>query len=208
MKDTLDHVHIIDKLCKLFKNGIQNNEERELLGQSLFYYCCGKDPTPIIAFGSDYPLYIYSDIVNYGDGDFEYETKVLYDRLNKAGFKLVDVCKLKKSGCLRNAKNAVLTLWTSPQNKAFSLLYVQNNAVKTFCDIYSDGSNYIQPKCICNYRNEGNFIFLNDIEKRTEFVLGYCYNKKYRRVAEYNYYGDYEKQSKVSLFHRMFWYVY
>ncbi len=142
MKDTLDRVHIIDQLCRLFENGIQNNEERELLGQSLFYYCCGKDPTPIIAFGSDYPLYIYSDIVDYGDGDFEYETKVLYDRLNKAGFKLVDVCKLKKSGCLRNAENAVLTLWISLQNKAFSLLYVQNDAVETFRNIYSDRNIY------------------------------------------------------------------
>ncbi len=73
---------------------------------------------------------------------------------------------------------------------------------------------YIQPRCICNYRyeffnqSEDNFIFLNSIEKRTEFVLGYCYNEKYRCIAEYNYYGDYEKQSKVPLFHRMFYYVY
>lgn len=49
------------ELCCLLENGISNNNERELLAQSFFYYCCGKDPTPIVHFGSDYPLYIYSD---------------------------------------------------------------------------------------------------------------------------------------------------
>ena len=65
---------IFDKLCNLFENGISNDDDRELLANSLFYYCCGADPSPIMAFGSDYHLYVYADIVDYGHGDFNNET--------------------------------------------------------------------------------------------------------------------------------------
>ena len=146
----------LDKIYDLLKNGISDNEDRELLAQSLFYYCCGKDPTPIIAFRADYPLYTYSDNVD----------------------------------------------------------YVQGDASKTFQDLYSDDTNYcnyIQPKCICNYRYEffeqKSPEFFNQIEKRTEYILGHCSNNKYKCIAEYDYYGDFG-DSKVKLYHRMFWYVY
>lgn len=84
MKDLIADVY------NIIENGISNNAERELLAQSLFYYCSGIDPTPIIAFGSDYPLYIYSDIIDYGNGDFNKTMNVLYERLFKAGFVCVD----------------------------------------------------------------------------------------------------------------------
>ena len=36
---------------------------KELLSKSMFYYCSGVDPTPVIALFSEYPLFIYSDIL-------------------------------------------------------------------------------------------------------------------------------------------------
>lgn len=202
----------IDKVYSLFENGISNDFDRELLAQSLFYYCCGKDPTPVISFGAEYPLYIYSDIVNYGEGDFEIETKQLYRRLNDAGYKMVDILNLTKTRRWKDVENIALTQWRTPQNTVFYLVYVQNDAVKTFTKVYSDNSNYIQPKCICNYRYEfseqDSYHFFNTVEKRTEYIFGYCSNHKYKLIGEYDYYGDYDDCTKLKLYHRMFWYVY
>ena len=197
----------IDKLYRLFENGISNDLDRELLAQSLFYYCCGKDPTPIISFGSDYPLYIYSDIVDYGYGDFKTETEQLYQRLVNAGFKVVDIRDFTKTRKWNGVKNIALTQWMTPQNTILFLVYIQNDAEKTFKKVYSDSVNYIQPKCICNYRYEfikpDTYNFFNTVEKRTEYILGNCFNHKYKLVGEYDYYGDYD-DAKVRLYHRMF----
>ena len=142
-----------DNLCFLFENGVSKDEDRELLAQSLFYYCCGTDPTPIAAFGSDYPLYIYSDIINYGKGgSFEEETSLLFQRISKANNRLVKTRQLKKEGRLCDAKDVVLTMWEDQQkNACFYLLYVQMDAVKTFHTVYYDidkggKGNLIQPK--------------------------------------------------------------
>ena len=192
----------LESMCDLIEKGIRDNRDREILGNSLFYYCCGKDITPIRAFGHKYPLYIYSDIIDYGLGDFYNETQLLYSRLEKHGFKLLDKREIKAD------KKTVLTMWNSPQQESFFLLYAGYDAVSTFKSIYSDNGNYIQPKCICNYRCEINSDYFSAIEKRTEYILGYCFSDKYNRIAEYDYYGDYEKNTKVTLFHRAFWYVY
>lgn len=204
--------NIIDTLHNLFENGISNDFDRELLAQSLFYYCCGKDPTPIISFGSDYPLYIYSDIINYGFGDYKAETEELYQRLNRAGYEMMDTHNLAKSKRWNGVENIVLTQWMTPQKAIIYLIYVQNDAEETFRKIYSDNGNYIQPKCICNYRyefiNPNSQGLINTIEKRTEYIFGYCSNQKYKSIGEYDYYGDYDDNAKVQLFHRMFWYVY
>lgn len=206
--------YTIENLCKLFEKGIQNNQDRAILGQSLFYYCCGKDPTPIIAFGHDYPLYIYSDIVDYGSGDFDAETQILYERLEHAGFQLCDMREVKLGD------KSVLTMWNTLQEKSFFLLYVKNDASEIFDKIYFDNekNDDIKPKCICNYRYEffegirkppygdSNHDFFNRIEKRIEYIFGYCDNEKYQCIGEYDYYGDYGKNTKVPLFQRMFWY--
>lgn len=204
--------NIIDKLYKLFENGVSDDFDREILAQSLFYYCCGKDPTPIISFGSDYLLYIYSDIIDYGLGDFKTETEELYNRLDHAGYKILDIRDLTKSKRWKDVGNVILTQWLTPQKTTLFLIYIQNDAVETFKKIYHDNSNYIQPKCICNYRCEfseqQSYDFFNTIEKRTEYILGYCENHKYKLIGEYMYQGDYECGTKVKLFHRLFWYVY
>ena len=41
------------------------DDVRGLLEASLFYYCSGKDPTPVVAFGAEYPLYVYVDSLVY-----------------------------------------------------------------------------------------------------------------------------------------------
>lgn len=207
----------IDNLCFLFENGVSKDEDRELLAQSLFYYCCGADPTPIIAFGSDYPIYIYSDIINYGHGgSFEETTSLLYQRISKAGNRLVETCQLKKERQLCDAKDIVLTKWKDQQkNLDFYLLYVQMEAVKTFDTIYHDldkggHGNFIQPKCICNIRYEfmDNYSWsaMNVISKRVEYIMGYCHDDKYKCIAEYDYLGDYG-DTTVRLFQRKYWYV-
>lgn len=202
----------INYLQELFQKENLNNKDREILANSLYYYCCGKDPSPIIAFGAEYPLYIYVDIVDYGCGNFEQETQELYERLKNNGFKLLEVEKLINSKRLYSSNNNTLTMWNTPQEEKFFLLYVQGDAIKVFRSIYSDNMNFIQPKCICNYRNEIfrsiEPDFLKTIEKRTEYIFGYCYNEKYKCIAKYKYYGDYEKNTEISLFHRTFWYVY
>lgn len=38
---------LIADVCNIIENGISNNAERELLAQSLFYYCSGIDPTAL-----------------------------------------------------------------------------------------------------------------------------------------------------------------
>ena len=38
---------IFDQIINIIENGISTDEDREILGSSLFYYCCGIDPTPI-----------------------------------------------------------------------------------------------------------------------------------------------------------------
>ena len=193
----------MEELCVLFEKGIKTDYDREILGESLFYYCCGKDPTPIIAFSHTYPLYIYADVVNYGGGDFYEETHLLYERLKGAGFTLLDRRELKIN------KRAVLTMWNSPQKSQFFLLYVGTDARQTFQMLYSDNNNYIQPKCICNYRYEmPDMGILATVEKRAEYILGHCSSKKYQQIAEYDYCGDYEQNTTVPLFRRMFWYVY
>jgi hypothetical protein len=159
-------------------------------------------------------LYIYSDIIDYGNGDFDRTIEKLYERLSKAGFACTEQ---KRIVHLKNIQNIAVTLWKTQSNDYFTLVYIQQDAVKAFEKIYSDGShtyNFIMPKCICNYRYEftgdsqKDCDYFTRIEKRTEFILGYCFSDKYKVVSEHTYYGDYEDDTKVKLFHRMFWYVY
>ena len=215
-----------NELCSLFENGIRNDEDRELLGNSLFYYCCGKDPSPIIAFGPSYPLYVYVDLIEYGHGCFETETNILYPRIQDTGYQLIGSQKLESTGPLQDVENAVLTSWTSacPESsgsskdseKKFHVLYVQSDAYQAYRKIYHDideGShdNYILPRCICNYRYEFHNHYSEDgllkLSKRTEFVMGHCHSDKYKQVAEYDYFGDYGFGGKIELYRRKYWYL-
>lgn len=76
-----------EKILQLVAKGVGDNEDRELLANSLFYYCCGNDATPIIAFKDQYPLYVYVDTVGYGGGDFNEELKKTLFKTEKSRIK-------------------------------------------------------------------------------------------------------------------------
>ena len=189
-----------NKLAKLLQNG---NERPliALLKNSVFYYCSGKDPTPIVAFDSRYPLYVYADLVGYGRGDFTVEIQTLLDRLATRGFTVEQRQDVVDASCLGNCKNAVVVqLSVNKQGKKqrLLLLYVQNDAVDTYKHLYQD--NKVLPTCICNYRYEMTRRgCIEQAEKLVQYVFGHCFDNNYHAVGVYPYYGDYAK-GEVKLF--------
>ena len=185
------------------------NDDKDMLGQSLFYYCSGIDPTPISAFAEKMPLFIYVDSFVYMPGDFSTNSKELYNRIKKLKCKLIKEENLAITCRLKEAKAAEISLWKTKTGEEFLLLFVQGDAVQCYKSLYSDKENYIQPKCICNYRYEFyNLDIFTQLEKRVEYILGYCSNDKYRCVGEYKYLGDYEENTKVKLYHRNYYYLF
>lgn len=155
---------------------------KDLLKESLFYYCAGKDPSPIIAFKTNYPLYVYVDKKDYSNE--------LYKRLNDHNFKL-----LEKQEIL---PKTTLSIWKYNEH-TFYLIYAQNDASKAFIEIYDD----IIPKCICNYRYElSNRSLLQRAEKETTYILGHCFDDNFMVIDEIQYYGDYSfnKDVKIKLY--------
>ncbi|MBQ2805009.1 MAG: hypothetical protein IJF10_03930 [Clostridia bacterium] len=186
-----------------------SDSQRELLGQSLFYYCSGKDATPIVAFQAQIPLYVYVDKLAGKKERFAETTRGLYARLHNLQFKLVETCQLQTVGRLRASLNAEATLWKATNGNQFAVLFVQGDAVATFANVYQEigTHNYVQPQAICNYRYElPNLGILAQVEKRVRYVLGHCFNAKYRCVAEFPYHGDYESDPncKVKLYERQY----
>ena len=156
-----------------------------LLQESMFYYCCGKDPSPIIEFKEQYPLYIYVDKRNYSEE--------LYDRLTKQSFKL----NIKKELFIDDFLFTSFTEWSYNSNK-FYLIYIQDDACKVFKNIYKS----ILPKCICNYRYEmTNRHVLETAEHKVSYILGHCFNEDFIKVKEIDYYGDYNfnRKTKITL---------
>lgn len=203
-----DEVNIrnIDDVEKLFKEN-KTNFERKMLANSTLYYCCGKDITPIVALSDKCSLFVYADIIEYGEGDFCSELHEMHQRLYERGFVLKSKKQFVEPRC---RKNTEISEWATDKGKVFYILYVQCDASVLFRILYSEKINFIQPRCICNYRNEfvDGINTLIDIEKRTEMILGHCTNEKYEMVAEYPYYGDYGTGIKIPLYKRMYWYVY
>ena len=165
----------------------------DILEKSLFYYCAGKDPTPIIAMYRDFPLFIYSDIMKYGRGSLEEELSVLTDRLVSHGFEAlrresIDIplaarlCEYKKD------------------ERAFLLLYVKGDSLEAYRAIYGTEDRLL-PTCIANYRYEMDTRYFLKIEKRVKYVLGHSYDKEHRPVRELKYYGDYSGKT-VTLFEK------
>ena len=122
--------------------------------------------------------------------------------------------KLREIGVGRKIKTILLTKWAD-KNGTFYLAYLQGDALVVFDSLYRDdikGCNSIQPRCICNYRYDcDNPIWernkLSFLEKRAEYLFGYCYSDKYRCIGEYDYYGDYGTVTKIPLYRRRYWYV-
>lgn len=155
---------------------------KEILKESLFYYCAGKDPSPIIAFKNNYPLYVYVDKKDYSNE--------LYKRLNDHNFKLIEKQEI--------LPDTTLSMWKYDEN-TFYLIYAQNDASVAFKKIYGD----IIPKCICNYRYElSNKTLLQQAEKETTYILGHCFDDNFMVIDEIQYYGDYSfnKDVKIKLY--------
>ena len=188
----------IKNILRLFSSGKKDDVSRELLSHSLFYYCSGKDPSPIIAFEDQFPLYIYADLRT--------EPEALYQRLSERGFTLMDSKIGENHSC-------AISVWTGESGRPFGLLYVQDNANSTYLTLFSDTNdqtyNLLLPKAVCNQRYgmpNWEYTVLPSIEKRTEYIIGYCFNSKYRQIGYIDYYGDYGSDSGIAVFRRKYYY--
>ena len=201
---------LIDQIVSMLEKNEFSDIDRDVLGQSLFYYCSCKDPTPIIAFGAKIPMYVYVDSLEMPKNDFQNTVEELYSRLKKHKFSLAEICNLKCTKRLQRTEKAELTLWKTSLGESFALLYIQGDASETFESLYREESdNYIVPRYVCNYRYELHDLgILKTVEKRVEYIMGHCMNPKYRCVAEYDYYGDYDTDCKVKLYRRHFYYLF
>ena len=206
--------YIKDRIIQIASHGIQDDFDCEIMGNSLFYYCCGKDPTPIAAFGESLPLYVYVDLLNssYGYGDFRTEIDELYHRLHLKGFKTVELCAVDANVKGYNSKSmnlsvrSELSVWKTRGSNTFFLLYVKGDAEDTLDALYTDHrQGLILPKCICNLLYEDYHPRIYQIEKRTEYILGHWNQDKYKKVGEVEYLGDYGLE-KAELWHRRFYY--
>ncbi|MBP5201407.1 hypothetical protein J6253_01580 [bacterium] len=202
--------YIKDRIIQIATHGIQDDFDCEIMSNSLFYYCCGKDPTPIAAFGESLPLYVYVDFL-YGR-DFRTEIDELYHRLSLKGFKTVELCafnanvKDSYSKNMNQGARSELSVWKTRENNTFFLLYVKGDADDTLDALYTDNrQGLILPKCICNLLYEGCHRSISQIEKRTEYILGHWNQDKYKKVGEVEYLGDYGWE-KAELWHRRFYY--
>ena len=184
-----------DELAMLLEAGVLRRIHPTLLRDALFYYCAGKDPTPIVAFKGAFPLYIYADLVCYGRGVFAEETAALYERLQGQG---ICLCEKKHLCRYQDFSNAALTEWAF-EDERFFLLYIQGDAVRIFSSLY--GAKGLIPACICNIKYEMNTSFFAPIERRVSYLFGYAYSDAYRVEREYPYFGDYGN-APVKLFCR------
>lgn len=191
------------ELRAAIENGVFSPALTQFLRESLFYYCSGKDATPVSAFGADVPLYVYSDSFKYMRVDFNGATKALYNQLKKLGHTVEEVRRLPLTGITSVCQNAEISLWKNVNDRRFILLYTQSDAVNLYEKIYF--SENLLPKYFCNYRYEMSHRgVMEQDEKRAEYILGHCHSEEFECVGEYDYLGDYvfEKKTKVKLYRR------
>ena len=199
---------IMNNFAAALESGRMSEEEKDLLGQSLFYYCSGIDPSPIAALGATVPLYVYVDSFVYIKDGFSATSKELYSRLEKHKFKNKATVTPKLKGRLKNASNAELSLWIADNGEAFLLLFVQADAIDGYEAIYgSSEMNYLQPKYVCNYRYElRERGVISQLEKRVQYILGHCFDPKYRQVGEIPHLD--RPDEKIGIYHRFYYYLF
>ena len=189
------------EIIEMLESEELNCSQTILLEESLFYYCCGKDPSPISAFGSSFPLYVYVDSFIYVNESFDDALKILYERIEDLNFKLKSNDVLKPKGRIKRAINAQLSIWENEKREEFALLYLQADAIEGFIDLYESEVSYLTPRCICNFLYEMRTIgVLARIERDAEYIFGYSFNKSHCQIGEYPYLGDYGKEQKIKLF--------
>lgn len=197
----------ITELCTALESGTVSPALSRLIRDSLYYYCSGKDATPVSVFGAGIPLYVYSDSFVYMRTDFDGAASELYRNIKKMGNTLEYRRQLSSTGFLRQCERAEITLWSTDTQETFALLYTKSDAIKCFSELYvNDNDGITPPKCFCNYRYEmPRRGILEQAEKRAQFILGHCFDSSFRPVGEYDYMGDYKfgsSKTKVTLYER------
>ena len=165
------------------------------LPESLFYYCAGKDPTPILIFGARVPLYVYADHLRYSHGTPEEVLSILAHRLEKGGYTRIG------GRPVDTELAAELSVWQDGEGARFSLLYLVADASDAYFSLYG-GSTL--PRYICNYRYEMNNARLAPFEEKVEYILGHCHSPAHSAVADYPYRGDYSfgRDTRITLYRR------
>lgn len=166
---------------------------KALLSKSMFYYCSGVDPTPVIALFSEYPLFIYSDLLRRYEGGVDEAAQILLSRLSEHGFRAV-TCERTEI-----AEGAVLAL-LERDGAAAHLLLVKGDAWRTYRLIYGEGGA-IRPRCIANIRYEMDTRHFLPIEREARYILGYSYSREHTAERKFKYFGDYSEK-EVTLFRR------
>ena len=165
-----------------------------LLPESLFYYCAGKDPTPILMLGARVPLYVYVDLLKGGQRTPEDEIGELHRRLTKGGYTLTETRTVPS-----DRQAAECSVWQDREGERFSLLYLVADATDAYFSLYGEE---ILPRYICNYRYEMNNSRLGPIEEKVTYILGHCHTGRHRPIGEYPYHGDYAfgRKAMVTLY--------
>ncbi len=194
-----------NKIIVDLEKDVLGEDLKNLLEKSLFYYCSGIDVSPISAFRENFPIYVYVDSFLYKD--FEILAKTLKERLSNLNFTLKEEYNLLMKGRLEKAKDARLFVYET-SNCEFFVLFIKADAIEGFESLYASGQNYIQPKCVCNYRYElKRRGVLEKLEKRAQFVLGHSFDEKFEVVKKIPYLGDYGKEKDIKLYKRLNYYL-
>ena len=160
----MDFIDVVN----FFENHELKDIHKEFLSSSMYYYCAGKDPSPIICSIRKFQLYIYVDSFVYMKEHYDDATNLLYLRLEKNNMICTSKKRLAKTGRIENFDNAELSLWTDVSGQSFYLLYIKADASVAFEEIYEDGRrrNYILPNAICNYKFENTHLLMRKIEEK------------------------------------------
>ena len=168
----------IEAFCEAICDASRTNLTK-ILSESLFYYCSGKDPTPVVALYNEFPLFVYSDLMKHRD--LYSEAKALEERLKSHGFLIT--CH-KETEILDGA----VIYGLSKDGCRLILLFVKGDSWQCYQKIYGEE---VLPKCFANYRYEMNAARFLGIQRKAQFILGHSHGEEHSEVRKIKYYGDY-----------------
>ena len=211
------------QIAKMLEHKTGDDFDRTLLSHSLFYSDCGFDPSPVIFFGPEIPLYVYVDSLKDECDDFKSSFRKLYIELKAAGFKWNKVYTCRGIGRIETCTEYELTQWQSQNGTVFHILFIRTDPLIACSHIYNAHlndftyyNNYIQPKYVCNLKTpvssagvEG-YRVLNIMHSHADYVLGHVNdNNRYKCIYEMDYQGnDTSDYPKIPLFQQMYSYVF
>lgn len=211
----------MEDLMEILKHGIRTENQRELMGNSLLYYCCGADISPVIAYGAKIPLYVYN---NSGRED---KYADLMNTMIERGF------LPEENRLLENEQKIPMfaSKWFNKNGFYVRILYTYEPLEKMFHNLYVDTTGHIgiiRPKYVCNLGYAFNEKIskktqklLKQIERQAEYIIGFCSDKKYKEVetierikveemhpeAEENNFEANENMLGINVYQRRYWYM-